>query len=405
MAKLEGISKYSQDMKRLEPTTPAHADYFNDRYQILLNNDAFLFEQLNKTNNKTIQAASKNLITNILLVNLADPESAWNQPGIVSKEFNTSGDFPPGCLWGIREVFWHSTKNLTVKVTGFTDFGDSRIWTRSYAEGDGWGAWSEPVGLLLKHTDSGDHDGRYYTESEIDSLLSTINTQLADCLKSVGDGKTVVANAITAQGVSTATDAAFSTLAANVTTACNTRYNTGYSSGVTDADNRSNPASNNYKTGYNAGIMAADARVNTSSASYTMGYNNGVAAADNRANASSVNYKTGYNAGVSDVKNNPGVYSLYTKAQYDANYKTGYNAGVTAGEKGKYIVKTGSFTASPGSNEARNYEINPSLTSIKAVYYMSDSNDFSVIKISNTECRVWARFGGSTKISWVAYGS
>ena len=45
--------------------------------------------------------------------------------------------------------------------------------------------------------------------------------------KSVSDGKTLVANAITAQGVTTATDAEFETMANNVTTVATNKYNAG----------------------------------------------------------------------------------------------------------------------------------------------------------------------------------
>lgn len=102
-------------------------------------------------------------------------------------------------------------------------------------------------------------------------------TAIEECLKSVSDGKTTVAEAITALGVATAADADFDTMAANITSAGTVKYN----AGVTYADGRANTASTNYKTGYNAGYSA------------------GVTAADNRANANSTNYKTGYNAGYS----------------------------------------------------------------------------------------------------------
>ena len=39
-------------------------------------------------------------------------------------------------------------------------------------------------------------------------------------------------------------------------------------------------------------------------------------------------YNSGRTQGQNDIKNNPNSYSLYTKAQYDANYNRGYNAKV-----------------------------------------------------------------------------
>ena len=66
--------------------------------------------------------------------------------------------------------------------------------------------------------------------------------------KSVSDGKSSIASAITAQGVTTAADATFSVMASNITTAGNNRYNTGYSNGNTDG----------YNSGYSAGKNACD---------------------------------------------------------------------------------------------------------------------------------------------------
>lgn len=93
-------------------------------------------------------------------------------------------------------------------------------------------------------------------EKRIADEFSSTNLSLNNCLKSVSDGKSTVASAITAQGVSTAADAEFATMATNITTAGNARYNNGYSRGATDADNRANASSTNYKSGYNAGYSA-----------------------------------------------------------------------------------------------------------------------------------------------------
>lgn len=107
-------------------------------------------------------------------------------------------------------------------------------------------------------------------ENRIKGGFDEVNLSLENCLKSVSDGKKTVANAITAQGVNTAADAEFATMAANIGTAGANKYNSGYSSGRTQGQN--------------------------------------------------------------DVKNSPNSYGLYTKAQYDANkvtYKSGnYNTGL-----------------------------------------------------------------------------
>ena len=46
MANLAGIKEYRNEMERMEVTTPAHAEEWNRRYQILLNNDRYLKERI-----------------------------------------------------------------------------------------------------------------------------------------------------------------------------------------------------------------------------------------------------------------------------------------------------------------------------------------------------------------------
>lgn len=137
---------------------------------------------------------------------------------------------------------------------------------------------------------------------DVESKLSTINTAINNLKKSVSDGKSTVASAITAQGVNTAADAEFVTMAKNVTTVATNKYNTGYGKGVTDADARANPGSINYQSGYN------------------VGYSAGVTAADARANPSSANYQSGYNAGYSA---GAGSVSLSTQSRAGTIYLSG----------------------------------------------------------------------------------
>lgn len=77
----------------------------------------------------------------------------------------------------------------------------------------------------------------------------TCSGAIAECLKSASDGKALVASAITAQGVATAANATYATMAANIKTACDKKYN----AGIAYADGRVNTASASYKSGYNAG--------------------------------------------------------------------------------------------------------------------------------------------------------
>ena len=73
---------------------------------------------------------------------------------------------------------------------------------------------------LLQHKDqNGDMHIEYpITKAEnVAGLSETIQTEISDLKKSVSDGKTAVANAITAKGVETAADATFAVMAENIT--------------------------------------------------------------------------------------------------------------------------------------------------------------------------------------------
>ena len=68
---------------------------------------------------------------------------------------------------------------------------------------------------------SRDASSVYYTEFDgthksVQEKIGELNNNVDSLGKSVSDGKTLVANAITAKGVSTATDASFQTMADNI---------------------------------------------------------------------------------------------------------------------------------------------------------------------------------------------
>lgn len=66
-------------------------------------------------------------------------------------------------------------------------------------------------------------EGDTFSAKDINATNEAVN----ECLKSVSDGKTVVAAAITEQGVATDSNASFETMASNVTAAGTARYNAG----------------------------------------------------------------------------------------------------------------------------------------------------------------------------------
>lgn len=113
----------------------------------------------------------------------------------------------------------------------------------------------------------------------VTGALNLLTSETSTLKKSVAEGKAAIANALSAQGQSTAVDAAFATLASNVTVMGNARYNSGYNQGAYDADARENPYSINYQSGYNAGVLAADGRSLPGSVNYQSGYDSGYSVA------------------------------------------------------------------------------------------------------------------------------
>lgn len=167
----------------------------------------------------------------------------------------------------------------------------------------------------------------------LDDTVANINREITATKKSVSDGKSTVANAITAQGVTTATDATFATMAANIGKVGTDKYNTGYNAGVaatkvgtaTAAQVLSGKTFTNASTVGLTGTMAdysanpqtvtlSSTQTGTSTLSLSAGYHSsvqvnaasvysaGMTAADARANVNSTNYQEGYAAGVAAGK-------------------------------------------------------------------------------------------------------
>ncbi len=194
-------------------------------------------------------------------------------------------------------------------------------------------------------------EGDAFSPENMNGLETRIEKEFTALGKSVSDGKKKVAGAITAQGVSTAADATFDTMAANITAAGTARYNAGRTQGRKDVT--SSPNTYNLYT----------------KAQYDANYSKGVTAADNRANPNSVNYKTGYNAGyaagnaASSLKRKS-VSQYFSLPNLVKDYVCTIDCGVTIkGIESIYLTCSGS----PGVKDAHINTVGISGTSLSLV--------------------------------------
>ena len=104
-------------------------------------------------------------------------------------------------------------------------------------------------------------------ENRIQNEFDSQNLSLENCLKSVSDGKKTVASAITAQGVNTAADAEFATMAENIGTVGTNKYNGGRTQGQNDVKNNPNSYGLYTKAQYDAN------KVTYKSGNYNTGLN------------------------------------------------------------------------------------------------------------------------------------
>ena len=145
------------------------------------------------------------------------------------------------------------------------------------------------------------------SKEELNQILSSITnnaTNITNLTNKYNTGVSTITTKVTQCGVSTANNAAPSTIANNIGAIYANRYNQGISDGRVGYVTQSQY--NNYGN---------------------QKYNEGVTAADNRANPNSTNYQTGYNNGVTDDRR-----GYYTQAQYNQYGNDRYNAGYSAGQ-------------------------------------------------------------------------
>lgn len=452
--------EYTEEIKKLEPTTPGHADYFNEIYQKLINNDAFMKSVTEKqakmiqthtddknnphsvtkaqvglndvpnvsTNDQRVTFTQASVLTELVTnekITLSFSKIAKAIQDLISHLTNKNNPHSvTKAQVGLSNVPNVSTNDQTITFTQASarsnlvsgekisvSFGKIMKWFSDLKTG---------AFMTVVNNDTTTAEG-YVADARI---VKTHGDEIDALKKSVSDGKKSVAAAITAQGVNTAADAEFSVMATNINTVGTNKYNAGVS-----ATKKGNATAGQVLTGYTftnaSGVGVSGSMPNRGvlnwnpggASSYgvpagyysggtlnsTAAYNKGVADADNRANGNSVNYQSGYNAGVSaaDGRANPG----------SVNYQTGYNNGYGAGASSKPTIHTGSVDVWVSKGHEYPVIQHPSANNFAITNSVSndDYNNLWVRVRSNTataatlHCSGQGNSEGTVTIKWVAW--
>lgn len=207
--------EYNPVLRQLEPTDPNHADVFNALFGQLINNDAFL-EALAQ---KTAEALAGHLEDGVVHVT-AQQKKGWDaKAGTAVATQATPGLMAAadkGKLDGVAEgAEANQNAYSSIKVGTVTVTANGKTATFTLEAGSNVTLSADNAAkkiTVAANRDGGNADtlDGYHAEhfaaaEQVDALK-----------KSVSDGKTSVAVAVTAKGVATAADAAFATIAENV---------------------------------------------------------------------------------------------------------------------------------------------------------------------------------------------
>lgn len=195
------------------------------------------------------------------------------------------------------------------------------------------------TGLGKKAPSTHTHDDRYYTESEIDTKLSAINTSV----DKIASGETVVSKATSATYASTATNAATASYAQTATSATNAST-ANFAKKATNADTATY-ATNAGTATYATKAGTADSATNASTATYAT--NAGVSSKLGTSTVGSGTQPIYLNAGVATTCS---TYAGGTKLTVNGSNKGGSSAAIfapTTGGTSGYILKSAGTGSAP----------------------------------------------------------
>ncbi len=211
--------EYNPELRMLEPTDPNHADVFNRLYDQLINNEAFLAALARRT----AHALAEHLGSDAVHVTEQDKQE-WNakagtaaatqaDAGLMAAADKTKLD---GVAAG-AEVNQNAYSSINVGNVAVAANGKTATVTLEAGNNITLSADNAAKKIIIAaNRDGGNADMLDGYHAAHFAAADHGHAEVDELKKSVSDGKTSVAAAVTAKGVTTAADATFATIAANI---------------------------------------------------------------------------------------------------------------------------------------------------------------------------------------------
>ncbi len=211
--------EYDPALRMLEPTDPNHADVFNQLYGQLINNEAFLAELARRT----AHALAEHLGSDAVHVT-AQQKEGWDAKAGTAAATQAAAGLMAAAdkkkLDGVAagaEVNQNAYGSIKVGSATVTANGKTATFTLEAGSNVTLSADNAVKKITVAaNRDGGNADMLDGYHAAHFAVAGHGHAEVDELKKSVSDGKTSVAAAVTAKGVATAADATFETIAENV---------------------------------------------------------------------------------------------------------------------------------------------------------------------------------------------
>ena len=211
--------EYNPALRQLETTDPNHADVFNALFGQLINNEAFL-EELARRTAETLAAHREDGVVHVT----AQQKQSWDaKAGTAAATQAAAGLMAAADKKKLDEVSAGAEVNQnaysSIRVGSATVTANGKTATVTLEAGSNVTLSADNAAkkiTVAANRDGGNADMLDGYHAAHFAAAGHGHAEVDELKKSVSDGKTSVAAAVTAKGVTTAADATFATIAENV---------------------------------------------------------------------------------------------------------------------------------------------------------------------------------------------